>query len=177
MLERTSPLAEAASVPGLSLRSCGSLLQYHAWPDTYAEMTGMVARHFGVTGGPAPGKAAHGAAGSLLRIHPQRLWLLSERSDVGADLPIEPDVGVSLDLSHARSIIQVADEVAEPLLSRFIGVDLRRHRFAVDDVASTPLHRVSVVLWRRSNGIDILVPRSFARSTWDLLVETAERLG
>jgi heterotetrameric sarcosine oxidase gamma subunit len=175
MLERASPLAEGASPPGLSLRSCGRLLQYHAWPDTYAEMSGMVAGHCGVAAGPAPGKASHGAVGSLLRIHPQRLWLLSERSDAGG-VELEPHVGVSLDLSHARSILRVTEEVAEPLLSQFIAIDLRRHRFAVDDVAIAPLHRVSAVLWRRPNGIDILVPRSFARSLWDLLAETAERL-
>ena len=177
MPERLSPLAQDASVPGLSLRSCGRLLQYHAWPDTYAEMASLAARHCGVTTGPAPGKAVHGSAGSLLRIHPQRLWLLSERSGAGAGLDLDPHVGMSLDLSHARSILGVAGEIAEPLLGRFIAIDLRPHRFAVDDVATTPLHRVSVVLWRRADGIDILAPRSFARSIWDLLAETAERLG
>jgi heterotetrameric sarcosine oxidase gamma subunit len=176
MPDRTSPLAEGASAPGLSLRSCGRLVQYHAWPDTYAEMAGMVARDCGVAAGPAPGKAMHGAAGSLLRVHPQRVWLLSERSDPSAGLMLDPQVGASLDLSHARSIVRVSGEIAEPLLGRFIALDLRPHRLAVDDVAISPLHRVSVVLWRRPNGIDILVPRSFARSTWDLLAETAERL-
>jgi len=176
MLERIPPLAEGASAPGLSLRSCGGLVQYHAWPDAYVEMAAKVAAHCGVTAGPAPGKAVHGTAGSLLRIHPQRLWLLSERSDADAGLTLESHLGVSLDLSHARSIIRVAEEIAEPLLSRFIAIDLRPHRVAVDDIAITALHRVSVVLWRRPNGIDILVPRSFARSTWDLLAESAERL-
>ena len=176
MLERATPLAEGASAPGLSLRSCGRLLQYHAWPDRYAEMAGLVTRQCGVAAGPPPGKAVHGAAGSLLRIHPQRLWLLAERPDVGADLTLEPHVGASLDLSHARSIIRVANGSTDLLLSHFIAIDLRSHRFAVDDIAITPLHRVSVVLWRRPNGIDILVPRSFARSTWDLLAETTERL-
>ncbi len=176
MPERALPVAEYTSTLGLSLRSCGRLLQYHAWPDTYAEMAGMLARHCGAAAGPAPGKTVHGASGLLLRIHPQRLWQLSERSDTGG-VELEPHVGVSLDLSHARSIINVAEAVAEPLLSCFIALDLRPHRFAVDQVAITPLHRVSVVLWRRPNGIDILVPRSFARSTWDLLAETTERLG
>ena len=177
MLERRSPLADDASVLGLSLRSCGQLLQYHAWPDTYSEMAAKIAGHCGVAAAPAPGTAVHGAASSLLGIHPQRLWLLSDRSDASAGVTLEPQVGVSLDLSHARSILRVAEEVAEPLLTRFIAIDLRPHRFAIDNVAITPLHRVSVILWRRPLGIDILVPRSFARSTWDLLAETAERLG
>ncbi len=177
MPERVSPFAQAATVPGLSLRSCGLLLQYHGWPETYAELAAMIAAQCGAAAAPAPGKAVHGPGGSLLRIHPQRLWLLSERSDAAGGPAVEPQLGAALDLSHARAIIRVADDAAEALLSRFIAIDLRPHRFAVDDVAITPLHRVSVVLWRRPNGIDILVPRSFARSIWDLLAETAERLG
>ena len=177
MPERLSPLAQDASAPGLSLRSCGLLLQYHGWPETYAELAATIAVQCGAAAGPAPGKAVHGVGGSLLRIHPQRLWLLSERADAAGSPVVEPHVGAALDLSHARAIIRVAEDATEALLSRFIAIDLRPHRFAVDDVATTPLHRVSVVLWRRPQGIDLLVPRSFARSTWDLLAEAAERVG
>jgi methylglutamate dehydrogenase subunit D len=177
MPERASPLAQDATVPRLSLRSCGLLTQYHGWPETYAELAARIAAQCGAAAAPAPGKAVHGSGGSLLRIHPQRLWLLSERAEATGNLTIEPHLGAALDLSHARAIIRVADDAAEALLSRFIAIDLRSHRFAVDDVAITPLHRVSVVLWRRPGGIDMLVPRSFARSIWDLLAETAERLG
>ena len=176
MPERASPLAPDASAPGLSLRSCGLLLQYHGWPETYPELATMIAAQCGAATAPPPGKAVHGSAGALLHVHPQRLWLLSERSDATGHPVVGPQLGAALDLSHARSIIRVADDVAEALLSRFIAIDLRPHRFAIDDVAITPLHRVSVVLWRRSQGIDILAPRSFARSIWDLLAETAERL-
>lgn len=172
MAERASPLAEGTSASGLSLRSCGLLLQYHGWLETYAELAARIAAQCGAVAAPAPGKALHGPGGSLLRIHPQRLWLLSERSDAAGGPAVEPQLGAVLDLSHARAIIRVADDTAE-LLSRFIAIDLRSHRFSIDDVAITPLHRVSVVLWRRPNGIDILVPRSFARSIWDLLSEAA----
>jgi len=152
-------------------------VQYPGWPETYAALATTIAAHCGAVAGPAPGKAVHGAGGTLLRVHPQRLWLVSEHSDVAGSPTVAPQLGAALDLSHARSIIRIADDVAEALLGRFIAIDLRPHRFAVDDVAITPLHRVSVVLWRRAGGIDILAPRSFARSIWDLLAETAERLG
>ena len=176
MPERASPLVQDASAPGLSLRSCGLLTQYHGWPEAYAELAARIAAQCGAAAAPAPGKAVHGPGGSLLRIHPQRLWLLSERSDAAGVPAVEPQLGAALDLSHARAIIRVADDASEGLLSRFIAIDLRPHRFAVDDIVITPLHRVSVVLWRRQNGFDILAPRSFTRSLWDLLAETAERL-
>jgi heterotetrameric sarcosine oxidase gamma subunit len=151
------------------------LVQYHAWPETYAQMSAVLAAHCGVPEAPSAGKAVFGAGAALLRIHPQRLWLLADRA--GDHPALGADIGATVDLSHGRTIIHVADDVAVPLLSRFIAIDLRPHRFAVDDVAVTPLHRVSVVLWRRADGIDILAPRSFARSIRELLAETAERLG
>ena len=174
MPERASPLAASHAVPGLSHRSCTGLLQYHAWPDRYAEMAKTLAAQCGIPAAPAPGKAASGTGGMLLRVHPQRLWLISDRPS--GHPALLPEIGVALDLSHGRTIIHIAEDIGVPLLSRFISIDLRPHRFAVDDVAITPIHRVSVVLWRRAAGIDILAPRSFARSIWGVLAEAAERL-
>jgi heterotetrameric sarcosine oxidase gamma subunit len=150
-------------------------VQYHAWPESYAQMARTLAAHCGVPEEPPPGRAVRGGSSSLLRVHPQRLWLLTDRA---GDYPaLGAEVGAALDLSHARTIIHAADEIVVPLLSRFIAIDLRPHRFAVDDVAMTPLHRVSVALWRRADGIDILAPRSFARSIWELMAEAAEPPG
>jgi heterotetrameric sarcosine oxidase gamma subunit len=150
------------------------LVQYHAWPETYSQMSAMLAAHCGVPEAPRAGKAVSGAGMALLCIHPQRLWLVADRA---SDHPaLDSAVGATLDLSHGRTIIHVAEAIAVPLLSRFIAIDLRPHRFAIDDVAVTPLHRISVVLWRRSDGIDILALRSFARSIRELLAESAERL-
>ncbi|HEY1384541.1 MAG TPA: hypothetical protein VGF43_13045 [Dongiaceae bacterium] len=174
MLERTSALAQSRAVPGLSHRTCAGLRQYHAWPDRYAEMASMLAVQCGVPTVPDPGKAVSGSSGSLLRVHPQRLWLISDQA--GGYPALAPEIGVALDLSHARTAIHLAAETAVSLLSRFIAIDLRPHHFAIDDVAITPLHRISVVLWRRADGIDILAPRSFARTIWDVLAEAAERV-
>lgn len=172
MLERVSPLVQRQPAAGLSHRHCATLLQYHAWPERYEEMARTLASHAGAAAAPAPGKAAPAGRGTLLRIHPQRLWLLSEEASAGPAL--SPEIGATLDLSHARSIIRVAQDIATPLLSRFIAIDLRC--FGVDDVVLTPIHRVGVALWRRAGAIDILAPRSFARSIWEVLTEAAERL-
>jgi methylglutamate dehydrogenase subunit D len=176
MLERTSPLTVASPVRGLSHRPLGCLLQYHAWPDSYPRMAAMLAAQCGTSDAPAAGKAVSGASASLLRIHPQRVWLVAEQAS-NTFPTLDPSTGTTLDLTHARTVITVANDVAAPLLNRFIAIDLRPGAFGDDQVAVTPLHRVSVVLWRRSDGIDILVPRSFARSIWDLLAEAADHLG
>lgn len=172
MADRISPVSQSKPVAGLSHRACTVLMQYHAWPDRYAEMARTLAAHCGLPEAPRPGKAARGAAAALLRVHPQRLWLIAEQGSSANYPPLSADMGATLDLSHARTIIHVSDDNAVPLLSRFIAIDLRPHRFAIDDVALTPFHRVGVVL-RRSDGIDILTPRSFARSIWDVLAEAA----
>jgi heterotetrameric sarcosine oxidase gamma subunit len=172
MPDRVSPVSHSKPVAGLSHRACAVLLQYHAWPDRYAEMARTLATHCGLPEAPRPGKAARGAGSALLRVHPQRLWLLTEKG--AQDHPrLSAEMGAALDLSHARAIIHIDEGIAVPLLSRFIAIDLRPDRFVVDDVALTPFHRVSVVLWRRADGIDILAPRSFARSIWEALVEAA----
>ncbi len=177
MPERVSPLAQCEPVAGLAHRSCAALVQYHAWPEHYAQMAQGLADHCGLPEAPRAGRAACGATASLLRVHPQRLWLIAEDGRAGGHPLINSNVGAVLDLTHARTIIRIDQVVAVPLLSRFIAVDLRPDRFAVDDIALAPLHRVGVVLWRRPDGIDVLAPRSFARSIWEVLSEAAHRLG
>jgi methylglutamate dehydrogenase subunit D len=173
MADRISPVSQSKAVAGLSHRSCAMLLQYHAWPDRYAEMARNLAAHCGLPDAPRPGKAVRGATSALLRVHPQRLWLVAEQRSGQDHSLLSADTGATLDLSHARTIIHISEAIAVPLLSRFIAIDLRPHHFAIDDIALTPFHRVSVVLWRRTDGIDILVPRSFARSIWDVLADAA----
>lgn len=173
MADRNSPVSHSKPVAGLSHRSCAALLQYHAWPDRYAEMARTLAAHCGLAEAPRPGKAARGATAALLRVHPQRLWLVAEEESAHSLPRLSAEIGATLDLSHARTVIHVDEGIAVPLLSRFIAIDLRPHRFALDDVVLTPFHRVSVVLWRRADGIDVLAPRSFARSIWDVLAEAA----
>ena len=177
MAERMSPLAQCQPVAGLAHRACAMLRQYHAWPEHYAQMAQALAAHCGLPEAPQPGKAARGVTASLLRVHPQRLWLIADHASTGDHPQINLDTGAVLDLTHARTIIHVGEPIAVSLLSRFIAIDLRPDRFALDGVALMPIHRVGVVLWRRTEGFDILVPRSFACSTWDVLAEAAQRLG
>ncbi len=160
---------------GLSTGPLKALQQYHAWPDRFDEMARRVSNHYRAGEPPAIGRYAEAEGGSLLRTHPQRLWFVSDRNAT-SELELPVDIGVSLDLSHARVLIQAEFDLAEPLLSRFVSVDLRLRYFPIGSVALAPLHRVSVLLQRRTGGIDIFAPRSFSASLWDVLVETAERL-
>jgi sarcosine oxidase subunit gamma len=172
MLERVSPIAHPAGA-GLSTHHLETLLQFHAWPDRFLAMARDLAAACGASA-PSAGHAAEGRGCALLRVHPQRIWLISQQAVAAPSLP--PEIGAALDLSHARTVIHIDASTAVPLLGRFVTVDLRPEHFAIDRLAITPIHRVSVVLWRRADGVDILAPRSFAASLRDLLAETAGRL-
>lgn len=176
MPDRALALSQCRPIAGLSHRACAVLLQYHGWPEHYAQMAESLAAHCGLAEPPRPSKAACGATAALARIHPQRLLLLAEHRTDNDHPRMSTETGAVLDLTHARAIIHIDERLAVSLLGCFVGIDLRSDRFAVDDIALTPLHRVGVVLWRRAKGFDILVPRSFARSILDVLSEAAQRL-
>ncbi|HAF74482.1 MAG TPA: sarcosine oxidase subunit gamma, partial [Gammaproteobacteria bacterium] len=46
-----------------------------------------------------------------------------------------------------------------------------------NQVASAGIHHVGVTLRRSDAGYELFIPRGFAVSLWELLVETAEQFG
>ncbi|BCG82903.1 MULTISPECIES: hypothetical protein [unclassified Mesorhizobium] len=176
MAKRIYPTEGLATVSEVTYQPSQTVVQYHAWPQRYVEMAGTLAAQYKLSTSPTPGKAVCGAYASLLRVHPQRLWLVGGdlAPDVKPDLP--PDIGCVQDLSHAWHTIQVDSSIASQLLNQFVSVNLVPQHFPVDSVALTPLHGIGVVLWCRPGGISVLTPRSFAQSIWHALVETRRRL-
>ena len=44
-------------------------------------------------------------------------------------------------------------------------------------VASSSTHHVGVTLWRSADGYELFMPRGFALSLWEGLVESAQQFG
>ena len=66
------------------------------------------------------------------------------------------------------------------LAARLLGCGVNRvwiHPSFVDQVASGGIHHVGVTLWRSKTGYELFLPRGFAESLWELLIETAEQFG
>lgn len=146
--------------------------QIAAWHDTLAYVAAQAAQAAGVQAAPPGGRAAIGRHGALLRIAPLQWWLL------GGEVPaLAPAQGATLDLSHARSQVRISGAQAAPLLNRHIPLDLRPHSFPCGAVASSTLHHVGVTLWHSPHGYELWIPRSFALSIWEMLVETAAQFG
>jgi len=153
-------------VPDLELR------QVAAWPETVAAVGERLARSIGAALAPGPGRALGGAEIAVLRIEPLKWWL------VGLEAPtLPPEQGATLDLSHSRTHIRVSGDEAAAFLNRHLPLDLREASFPPGAVASSAMVHVGIALWRSPLGYELLLPRGFALSLWQGLVESAEQFG
>ncbi len=109
---------------------------------------------------------------ALLRIEPLKWWILGAPAP-----PIDPQHGATLDLSHARTHLRISGPQATDLLNRPLPLDLRPAAFPVGAVASGALHHVGVTLWHSPHGYELFIPRGFALSTWEVLLQTATQFG
>ncbi|MDD9810972.1 MAG: hypothetical protein OXU71_04540 [Gammaproteobacteria bacterium] len=172
-----------------------ALHQIAAWPDRIDAVGEIAARAAGVAAAPGPGRAVQAAESAainsaaatdatsaesaksteskspppaLLRIEPLKWWL------IGAAAPdIGPQQGAVLDLSHARTRLRIAGPRAAEFLNRHLPLDLRAAAFPEGAVASSQLHHVGVTLWRSRRGYELFIPRGYALSVWEVLLQTA----
>ena len=149
------------------------LKQIAAWPDTMTVVGAKAAAAVGCDSAPGPCKSSNGNNGVLIRIEPLKWWVLGN-----AELPeLTSAEGATLDASHSRTCIRIEGPNAKDLLNRFLPIDLRDEAFADGAVASTAFHHVGITLIRRGDAYEMFIPRGFALSLWELLVESAEQFG
>ena len=56
-------------------------------------------------------------------------------------------------------------------------LDLGEASFPMGSVASSATHHVGVTLWSSAEGYELFMPRGFALSLWEGLVESAQQFG
>ena len=147
------------------------LWQVAAWANSHASVARQIQA---ITGSAAPGpcRAGTGANGTALRIEPLKWWLF------GCEAPALASAdGAIADLSHARTVVTLDGPDAAACLMRHLPLDLRDEAFPVGSVASSALHHVGVTVWRSDAGYVLFLPRGFALSLWELLLETAAQFG
>ncbi|MDH5354961.1 MAG: sarcosine oxidase subunit gamma [Gammaproteobacteria bacterium] len=148
------------------------LHQIAAWPESVDAVGKLAAKAAGSKAAPGPCKAEVGSSASLLRIEPLKWWV------VGAEAPdVDAEQGATLDISHSRTRIRVTGSQAVSFLNRHLPLDLREDSFPVGSVASSAIHHVGVTLWRSELGYELFIPRGFALSLWEGMVETATQFG
>jgi heterotetrameric sarcosine oxidase gamma subunit len=164
-------------------------MQFAAWPDTLDQMGAVAMATAGVATVPTVGRVSRAGYVSLLRVEPLKWWLVSP-----APLATPPlvasglasgvtsgvassEVGAVLDISDARCWITLTGPRAATLLAHSLPIDVRPTAFADDAVVSSAIHHVGVTLWRADDGFNLLVPRSYAASIWQLLFGLAQQYG
>lgn len=152
------------------------LTQIAAWPETLAEAGALAAAAAGCGAAPGPGRAAQGKDGTLLRVEPLKWWLLQRAGQTSVPLQSGSAVAI-LDLSSARTLVQVSGPQGATLLNHFLPLDLRQASFPAGHAASTAFHHVGVTLWRTNAGFMLALPRSFAASLRELLEGSALQYG
>lgn len=153
-------------VPGLVL------YQVAAWRASIDEVGDTLARLVGADASAPPRWSSMGAHGAILRVEPLKWWL------VGIEAPaLDPDKGMTVDLSHSRTHLRVSGDDAAEFLNRHLPLDLRDTAFPQGAVASSATHHVGVTLWRTSGGFELFLPRGFALSLWEGFVESAGQFG
>ncbi|WP_052249168.1 sarcosine oxidase subunit gamma [Leisingera sp. ANG-Vp] len=160
----------------LSLLTGVALTQIAAWPEALADAGTAAAGAAGCGAAPGPGRAEQGTAGTLVRVEPLKWWLLQSAGHLPA--AVQPgNAGTVLDLSSARTLVQVSGPQAETLLNHFLPLDLRPAAFPEGSAASTAFHHTGVTLWRTGPAFILALPRSFAASLWELLAGSALQYG
>jgi methylglutamate dehydrogenase subunit D len=152
------------------------LTQFAAWPETVAQVGAIAAQVAGIPEVPGPGRAVTRQCGTLLRVEPLKWWLISEVAAV--DQPCLPtETGATLDISSSRCWVRIGGPKAAILLNHFLPLDLRERAFPQGAVVSSAFHHVGVTLWRTQIGFNLLLPRSFAASLCEIMVESAGQYG
>ncbi|MEM9762464.1 MAG: hypothetical protein AAF968_08145 [Pseudomonadota bacterium] len=171
-------LPAGVDTPGVSLseRPIGALWQVTAWAPRLAAAAAAVAGACG-SAAPGPGEAAGEASVTALRTEPLRWLLLVEPGEAAGPPAIDPGDGTVLDLGHARTRLCVAGPARFELMARLAPVDWRAPAFGPGRVASTVLGRVGVTVLRREAHFELLMPRSYAASLFDLVADTATGFG
>ena len=148
------------------------LHQVAAWPVSMDAVGESLAKLIGAKTVAGPCNSVSGANGTMLRIEPMKWWLLGIAAPA-----FDAGQAVTLDLSHSRTRLCVSGDDATEFLNRHLPLDLREAAFPPGAVASSATHHVGVTLWRSADGYELFLPRGFALSLWEGLVESAQQFG
>tara|TARA_E500000178_G_scaffold92860_1_gene91822 strand:- start:863 stop:1426 length:564 start_codon:yes stop_codon:yes gene_type:complete len=158
----------------LTLKELKSLeiLQIACWPDKINELNNLLTKKLIIKNIPSFSKGIVFENKSLWRMEPLKWWLFNKKIEVSEQ------IGTTLDMSHAFTGIEIKGDNSTLFLNRHLPIDLRPRNFPDLSSASTAIHHVSVKLFKiTSNNYYLYIPRGFALSIWEILLETADQFG
>lgn len=126
--------------------------------------------------------AASAGGRTAIWIAPRRLWLVASVQDASS-LAALPDLVASraavTDLSHARVVLQLSGPEARTALARLCRIDLHPKAFGPGRTAQTPIGQMAALIHciDEAPSFDLYLPRSFARSATQMLIDAAAGFG
>ena len=148
------------------------LYQVAAWPETLNDIGIKLAKNLNLTAFPSANFAICSSQIAMLRIEPLKWWVIGSKIQ-----KLSSEEGSILDLSHSRTHLIISGNDSSTLLNRHLPIDLRKTSFPLNSVASTAFHHCNVTLWHSKNGFELFLPRAFALSLWEILIESAAQFG
>lgn len=182
MVNRTSALISKYNTGSFSIDNKITLIfkeikdldikQVAGWTSTLKNVEAKLSNFFNISGAPGFNQALSNAKIHLLRIEPLKWWLIGDRN-----FELTSAEGTIVDLSHAFTAIEIKGGNVKYFLNRHLPLDLRDNSFQINSVASSAIHHVSIKIWRNDKSYILFIPRGFALSIWEILLETASQFG
>tara|TARA_B100000965_G_C19581402_1_gene753724 strand:- start:782 stop:1354 length:573 start_codon:yes stop_codon:yes gene_type:complete len=147
------------------------LQQIACWPNKLSEINDFFQKKLNINHSPNFNKGIITENFSIWRMEPIKWWILHKK------LSLPEDLGTTLDLSYAFTCINISGEMSSILLNRHLPLDLREHNFPTGSSASSAIHHVSIKLLKYNNNYSLFIPRGFAASIWEILLESSKQFG
>lgn len=180
---RPGRYGEPQGEPGIRVRERRDLeiVQVAAYPDTAVNVAGVIAGAVGVAPAVENCRATTQDGTAILWVGPQRWWVvLADGGDMATTLAAQlGDDAAVTPQGHGRVSLRLAGAAVRSLLASGSTVDFHPEHFAAGWCRPTQLAHMGVVLHCVDDGptVDVYVPRSYAVSFWEWLMETGASLG
>ena len=142
------------------------ILQLSYFDDQQAALKKQLAA-FGISDIPHFSQFKVGRKASAARVEMEKIWLISDMMPADCDTQFYP-----LDLSSARQVIRVSGPRAGDVMARICAVDFRDKTRSFH---ATNMHHVGVHIHHYDDLFDIYMPRSFAQSLTELLIDISRQ--
>jgi heterotetrameric sarcosine oxidase gamma subunit len=131
---------------------------------------------------PAPNRFSGDARKSLRAIGPGTWQIVGDEGSVPEAAALRATlsgVATVVDLSHARTALQVSGAAAARTLAKHCGLDLHVSKFPTGSAANTRFGHIGMTLARIDDAptYELLVFRGYAEFVFESLVEAAEEFG
>jgi len=148
------------------------LTQLACWPNTLNDTENFFKKELSISNPPNFNKGIIDDNFSLWRMEPYKWWILDN------ELILPEELGTNLDMSYAFTCLDISGENSALLLNRHLPLDLRSNVFEEKSSSSSSIHHVSVKLFKiTNNNYRLFIPRGFALSIWEILLETSKQFG